>query len=198
MTSLGRDWRAALGVTAPFGQTTRYDGDWIGRYHARRSELSTINLNPTVAWRLSPSLSIGAGVQVQYIETELTNAIDFGTIGAASSVPGAVPTEQDGEALVEGDDWAVGYNFGVLWSPKPETRIGVAYRSKIDHDLRGRARFTLDQAGIGDVLSASTGRFIDTDASAETTLPATFAAGFHHDLTHALGRDGRYCLDRLE
>lgn len=182
MTSLGETWRAALGVNAPFGQTTAYDSNWIGRYHARRSELSTININPSLAWRFSPSLSIGAGLQVQYVKTELTNAIDFGTIGAAAGVPDAVPTAQDGEASVEGSDWALGYNLGLLWSPKPGTRIGIAYRSRIDHNLRGRARFTRDQAGIGNALVASTGRFVDTDASAEATLPATFSVGAHQDI----------------
>ena len=182
MASLGETWRAALGINAPFGQTTDYDPDWIGRYHARRSKLSTVNINPTLAWRLGPSLSIGAGLQVQYIETELTNAIDFGTIGAVAGVPGAVPTAQDGEASIEGDDWAIGYNLGILWSPKPATRFGIAYRSRLDHRLRGRARFTRDQAGIADTLAVSTGRFVDSDASAEATLPATLSVGAYHEI----------------
>lgn len=182
MTSLSKDWRAALGINAPFGQRTTYGSDWVGRYHARRSELSTVNVNPTLAWRISPSISIGAGLQVQYIETELTNAIDFGAIGAVAGLPGAVPTGQDGEAVVEGDDWSLGYNFGLLWLPKPGTRIGVAYRSHIDHTLRGRARFTPDEASIGDTLAASTGRFVDTDASAEARLPATLSVGAYQDI----------------
>ena len=182
MTSLTETWRAALGVNAPFGQTTDYDPDWGGRYHARRSELSTVNVNPTLAWRPGPSLSIGAGLQVQYIETELTNAIDFGTIGAAASIPGAVPTAQDGEASIKGDDWAIGYNLGLLWSPKPGTRFGIAYRSRLEHRLRGRASVTRDQAGIGDVLAAGTGRFVDSAASAEATLPATLSVGAYHDI----------------
>ena len=182
MTSLGKDWRAALGINAPFGQRTAYGSDWAGRYHARSSELSTVNVNPTLAWRVNPSLSIGAGIQVQYIETKLTNAIDFGTIGAAAGVPGAVPTKQDGEAVVEGDDWSLGYNLGLLWLPKPGTRLGIAYRSRIDHTLRGRARFTPDDAGIGGALAASTGRFVNTDASAEATLPATLSVGAYQDI----------------
>lgn len=182
MASLGKTWRAALGVNAPFGQTTDYDPDWIGRYHARRSKLSTVNVNPTLAWRLGPSLSIGAGLQVQHIETELTSAIDFGTIGAAASIPGAVPAAQDGEASIEGHDWAIGYNLGILWSPKPATRFGISYRSRLEHRLHGRARFTRDQAGIGDALAAATGRFVDSDAGAEATLPATLSVGAYHEM----------------
>ena len=183
MTSLSKDWRAAMGINAPFGQRTAYDTDWIGRYHAGSSKLSTINVNPTLAWRIGPSLSIGAGIQVQYIETELTNAIDFGTIGAATGVPGAVPAEQDGEASVEGDDWSLGYNLGLLWLPKPGTHIGVAYRSRIKHTLRGRARFRPDEAGIANVLTASTGQFVNTDVNAKATLPATFSVGAYQEIS---------------
>lgn len=183
MTTLGEDWRAALGVNAPFGQATSYDPDWVGRYHAERSELSTINVNPSVAWRLAPSLSIGAGLQVQWIKTELGNAIDFGTIGAVAGVPGAIPSAQDGRVRVRGDDWGLGYNLGLLWSPGPATRIGIAYRSRIDHELGGRAQFTLDQAGIGAALSAGTGAFVNTDVSAKTTLPATLSVGAYHDIS---------------
>jgi long-chain fatty acid transport protein len=182
MTSLGADWRAALGINAPFGQATSYDDDWIGRYHARRSELATLNLNPSLAWRLGPSLSVGAGLQVQYLETELTSAIDFGTIGVAASVPDAVPSAQDGAASIEGDDWGLGHTLGLLWSPRPATRIGIAYRSRIEHRLRGRARFALDQAGTGAALSAATGRFVNTDASAEVTLPATLSVGAYQEI----------------
>jgi len=113
MFPIGNAWRAGIGVNAPFGQTTDYDADWVGRYHALRSELSTININPALAFRVNSFLSIGAGAQIQYIEAELTNAIDFGTIGAAAGLPGAVPSAQDGKASVRGDDWSFGYNLGI-------------------------------------------------------------------------------------
>jgi len=67
-------------------------------------------------------------------------------------------------------------------TPRPGTRVGLAYRSKIDHELRGEATFEFDQAGNGDRLAAATGRFVNTGASADASLPETLSLGVYHEL----------------
>jgi long-chain fatty acid transport protein len=186
MLPLSADLRLGLGINAPFGQETRFPADWIGRYHALRSELRTVNLNPALAFRVNRFLTLGAGLQIQRIETALSNAIDFGMIGAAAGIPGAVPAAQNGEARVRGEDWSLGFNLGLLASPAPGTRVGLTFRSRIDHELEGRARFQLDQTGTGAALAAASGRFTDSAASARTTLPATVSLGGYHELDHRL------------
>jgi long-chain fatty acid transport protein len=47
---LSEQWAIGLGLNAPFGLATKYDGGWVGRYHAVESELRTININPSVAF----------------------------------------------------------------------------------------------------------------------------------------------------
>ena len=54
-----------LAVTAPYGLATKYPADSIARYYALTSQLRTVNIGPTVAWRLLPNLSIGGGVNVR-------------------------------------------------------------------------------------------------------------------------------------
>lgn len=73
-----------LSVNAPFGLVTEYDRNWAGRYHAVRSELTTITVTPVVSVRPIPEIAIAGGPVIQYVDAELTNAVDFGTIGAAS------------------------------------------------------------------------------------------------------------------
>ncbi len=182
MASLGEDLKFGLGLNAPFGLKTDYDSDWAGRYHAVRSELLTININPAFAYRMADWLSFGVGVQAQYADAKLTNAVDFGSIGAAAGIPGALPARQDGFSRVEGDDWGFGANVGVLFEPREGTRFGAAYRSGIDHDIEGNAHFRLDGAGIGAALAAATGRFVDTGASAELTTPDMASFGAYHEI----------------
>ncbi len=158
------DLKLALGVNAPFGLETDYNEGWIGRYHALNSRLRTINFNPVVAYRVHDLLSVGAGLQVQYIDARLTNAIDFGTIGLAGGIGFAAPTAQDGRAKVTGDNLGVGFNAGLIAEPLEGTRIGVAYRSHVRHDIDGDADFTLDAAGVGAALQAATGAFVRTSA----------------------------------
>ena len=175
-----------LGVNAPFGLTTENDDGWIGRYHALRSELTTVNINPAVGIRASEQFAFGLGIQLQYVDTELTNAVDFGSIGAASGIAGAVPTQQDGEVELEADDWGVGFNLGALYMPSDQTRFGLAFRSEIDHTADGSADFTSDEVGIADQITAATGLFADTGAKADVTTPATISAGAYHEYDNGL------------
>lgn len=175
--------RIGLSLNVPFGLETRYPRNWSGRYHGVESELTTVNLSPMVAVDVNPWLSIGGGVMVQYADAELTNAIDFGTIGAGA---GGTPGQDDGFGSVTGDDVGVGFNLGLLAEPVKGTRFGVGFRSKIDHTLEGEADFTLsDNAGLNAALTAG-GAFADTDATAKFESPAMVSFGIFHEVDENL------------
>ncbi len=183
MTEISDRMRAGLGINVPFGLETDYNDDWIGRYHALNSDLLTININPTLAYKVTNDISVGVGAQIQYIDATLSNAVDFGSIGAAAGIPGAAPTQQDGFTQLEGDDWGVGFTLGALYEPMPGTRLGIGYRSQVTHELEGDTRFDLDEAGVGAAISAATGAFVDTPASAKVKLPDNLDFGVYHELT---------------
>lgn len=176
------DLRFGLGINAPFGLTTDNEDDYVGRYHGTRSELATININPVVAYKLTDWFSVGAGLQVQYIETQLKNAVDFGTIGAAlGGTPGSFA--DDGEANLRGDDVAFGFNVGLMLETWEGGRIGAAYRSEIDHDIEGNVDFDLGTGVGGAVAAASPGNFVNTSASADFTSPDMASVGIYQDIT---------------
>lgn len=185
-----------LGVNAPFGLKTTYDGDWVGRYHALTSSLKTINVNPGLSYNFRNGLTIGGGASVQYIEARLSNAIDkagvciggltpllgvagaAGTCGGAGLPPAAIASgTTDGFIDLDADDISYGFNVGILYEFSPATRIGAHWRSKISHTLKGDAEFT----GTGDLAAIfGGGRFTDQTASAKVTLPESLSlSGFH-------------------
>jgi long-chain fatty acid transport protein len=143
-----------LGVGVPFGLQTEYDSDWVGRYQGIKSALKTININPSVAYKVSESLSVGIGLNYQRIDVELTNAVVLGAV-------------TEGRARLSADDDSWGWNTGVLWQAAPGTRIGVSYRSGIRHEMNGDA--TTTTLG-GTVVSAASGA-----ARAVAELPATYS-----------------------
>jgi long-chain fatty acid transport protein len=135
--------KIGLGIHSPFGLKTEYDNRWVGRYDAIKSDLKTININPAAAYRLNDKVSLGFGVNAQYISAELSNAVDFGSICAmAGAGTCAVPQARDGNLQLKGHDWSWGYNLGLLLEPVQGTRLGFAYRSKVGHHLKGDARFS--------------------------------------------------------
>ena len=63
---LNDEWKFGLGINVPFGLSTKYDSDWIGRYHAIESAVSTINFNPSFAFKANDKLSVGFGLNAMY------------------------------------------------------------------------------------------------------------------------------------
>lgn len=146
-----------IGIGVPFGLKTEYDEDWMGRFRAIKSEVKTININPSVAWKVNDSLSLGFGVNAQKIDATLTQAQTLGGAGEA-------------RVKIEGDDWAWGWNAGLLLQVNPATRLGISYRSKIDYELEGD--FTSNTA------------FIPSDGiQADLEVPDTLSIGLSHQLT---------------
>ena len=186
---LDDQWTVGLAVTVPFGLGTDYAANWVGRYHGLETSIASINVAPTLSWRPVSWLTLGGSVAGQYVHTKLSNAIDFGTAGqlveakTGTALPiDPAPGQQDGRAIVDGDDIAFGFTLGMLAEPWEGTRIGLAYRSEIDHEIKGDATFNLGSSGMGALVAGATGQFVNTGARAGLTTPANASIGITQDL----------------
>ncbi len=190
-----------VAVNAPFGLVTEYSRRWVGRYEAVESALKTVNVNPSIAWKIDSQWSVALGVSVDYIDVELTNSLDFATICAAEIQAvcpnGALPGQGgfDGFVSNTGDDVSLGANFGVMWSSEA-TRLSFTYRSQIKHSLEGKGDFSTPStlgglAALPEPLASGLGAaFADSDINADLTLPDSAALGFYHQLTPRWGLTG--------
>jgi len=168
-----------LGINAPFGLSTDYNDGWAGRYHTDRSHIESVNVNPSLGWKLNDQLSLGAGVNYQRLKAELTQAVDFATICTVSGLSGVCgagagfnpnTNPNDGHASVTADDTAWGYNFGAQWQ-LADTRVGLAYRSSMKFKLSGDFDVTAPSNVPGALLTG--GGLVDSGMRATVTLPAT-------------------------
>ncbi|ABS24255.1 OmpP1/FadL family transporter [Anaeromyxobacter sp. Fw109-5] len=170
-----------LGLSVPFGLETEWDSGWMGRFHAIKSAVQTINLNPTVAWKVAPWLSLGAGANYQWLDAELTNSVNYSAaafavggataLGAlAASGCGGATGGCEGVANVSGDTWSWGWNVGALVELPTKTRVGVSYRSRIKHYVKGDVSFAnrpaLLAAGLPDGAIQTTIELPDTLSAA--------------------------------
>jgi len=179
VTSINETMKFGLGITAPFGLVTDYDDDWVGRYHSVTSDLKTVNINPSIAFKVNEKLSAGIGLNIMLVDVTLTSAIDF---GALLGTPGAA----DGFADLEGDnldgvssDFAYGINLGLMYDITPKTTLGFAYRSEIDVDVDGTAEFRVPAAAA---LVLGSGAFQASGGlNASITLPQSFSVSAVHD-----------------
>jgi long-chain fatty acid transport protein len=162
-----------LALNSPFGLTTKPENaDWAGSPFAVTSKVFTINANPMLAYKLTPELTVGAGVQVQYFKVRLNS--------------GAIPLGFPGAGLqgreVEGDDVGFGATAGVIWEPTPHTNIGIGWRSSMDIDIDGTCKgggLSTLSVGVADCRAASGGGGVETSL----TLPDVVTASFSHAVT---------------
>lgn len=170
--------RFGLGINAPFGLQTEYDPTWIGRFQAIKSSLETVNLNPSVSYQMNDSISLGLGLNYQHISGELSSAVNYSAAAFAAGGAGLlalVGTNREGISTISGNDSAWGYNFGAMFNASQDTRIGMAYRSKVKYTLKGSITFT----GVPTQLAASP-LLANGDVTLPITMPDSFSiSGFH-------------------
>ena len=143
-----------LSAAAPYNFTTDYNSNSWTRYDALKSNLFTVDVNGTVAYRVNDMLDVGVGVSAQYTDAELSSAL-----------PNLSPALPDGSSSLKGEgNWDYGWNVGAQLHATPTLTIGASYRSKIKHDLDGKVV-------ISGLLGPLAGNNVTADGVANITTP---------------------------
>ena len=158
------DFAFTFSTTATYGLETDYDEGWVGRYHALNSDLTTIDVNPSLAYKVNDWLSISAGASLNWMHAYLTQNV-FTGLGSP-----------DAKLRVSGDGWSAGANVGFTIKYAEGGKFGVSWRSEVSHDLGGNAEQI--------VLGTSAYKRINCDL----TLPQTVNAGIYQRLWGDLDR----------
>jgi long-chain fatty acid transport protein len=119
-----------LGVYAPFGGQTSWPQNTGFRAVALNGKLTYVTINPVVAWKILPSLSIAAGPMVNYVDMNLEQGLS-----KSASPPNFIQ--------FTGNGWSAGYNLGVLWQPYEAISLGATFRSPAKVALDGQTESQL-------------------------------------------------------
>ena len=190
-------WSVGLSVSVPWGLSTRYPAGWAGRYHGTSTKLATINITPVIAYDVAPGFTIAGGVQAQYAKGTLSSAVDIGTLGALSAIPGSVPGGMDGSSTVNASGWGYGYVLGARAELDDGWTLGLSYRSIVHHTLSGTWDFTLDSAGLGAAIRSATTLLSNTSAKGKIATPAELSIRPSQAIHGTLDFAGDRRLDRL-
>ena len=158
-------------VTVPYGFTTEYNKDWVGRYKAVKSHLQSLDLTLSYSYALSDSLSLGASLISQRTSADLTSMVDYGTFLG-------VPQSHDGLARITGDDTDFGWQVAAYWKVSPRDNLAFDYRAKIEHTLKGNASFHDVPPQLGSLQAL--GNFQYTGGTADFTTPASATLSYWH------------------
>ncbi|WP_291993215.1 outer membrane protein transport protein [Candidatus Accumulibacter sp. ACC003] len=175
--ALNKDLYVGLGIGGPFGLATKYDKPWKGSAQSDEFDIETININPSIAYRVNEKVSLGAGVSWQKIKA------DYYRQAADASQGGlALPAVQSHMSI---DDDAWGWNIGALFTLSPATKVGLSYRSAIQYHTDGKITLSGDTAAgnaAAAVLSSPAfGRA--SDVKADLKVPDTFVLSVTQQLS---------------
>jgi long-chain fatty acid transport protein len=152
---------AGLAINAPFGLSTEWHSPWAGMFHAVKSEVKSLNINPSISYKFGDYVSLGGGLSYQRLEATLSN--------------GLTPLIPTAQGSVQGSDWEYGYNLGALVEFGEGTRLGLSYRSAIKYTILGS--LTFNNAAFAPLAST---------IQADLELPQTFAVGISHAFSPAV------------
>ncbi|MGE4372799.1 MAG: OmpP1/FadL family transporter [Xanthobacter sp.] len=159
----GRFW-IGVSVDAPFGLMTDIAPELYTSYYGTKTEVVDINVTPTIAYKITDWLSIGAGLQINYLNTKLNSRL--------------TPLMPEGYLNLNADGMSLGYKLGVLLKPFEGTVIGVGYRSEVSPSLDGTLENNIPFPGLSGLVLP--GR---RDISLDLTLPAQLNVGLRQVLT---------------
>lgn len=165
------DYAYGLGVTVPFGSKIEYDDEWAGRYQGTNTHLKSLNLNANVATKLNDRVSIGAGINAQYVNLIMGQRINQAALA-----------QPDGNAEIDADSIGYGFNLGVLAKLDDKTNLGFGYRSAITHNAKGKVEYKDVHPAVmagGSLVDGST-------VKSDVTLPASASLSLAHQTTGKL------------
>jgi long-chain fatty acid transport protein len=116
-----------VGVFSRFGLGVDYKDNWPGRYNVQEATIESIDINPSVAFKVTDSLSLAAGLRAEWFDFELYRAIPTGT-------PFVDP---DLQMHLKGDSWGMGYNLGAFFKATDWLSFGLAYDSRVQQEVEG-------------------------------------------------------------
>jgi long-chain fatty acid transport protein len=157
-----------LAISSPFSFTTDYDPGGWQRYSAIRTKLLTLDVQPSIAFAPSDSLSFGAALNIEYSDAVLSNAL-----------PNLAPGSPDAQLRLTGDGIDLGWSVGAQIRPAPRLTFGIAYKSAIRHKLKG-------DVAVAGLLGPLAARNLQSDVSATFSTPWQLIVGARAGVTKSL------------
>ncbi|MEI8137958.1 MAG: outer membrane protein transport protein, partial [Bacteroidota bacterium] len=165
-----------LGIYTPFGSTVQWEDKWTGRFALSRLKLEVIFIQPTVSYKISKKIGIGAGF-----------VYSTGSVNLQKDIPLINTTNEFGRAELAGKANGIGYNLGVYFNAISKLTLGITYRSQVNMVINdGNATFKVPSS-----LEANfpNGKFI---SSLPLPKVITFGAGYKLNAKLQLALDINY------
>lgn len=175
--------KVGVAFYTPYGSNINWTKNWPGAVGSQKVSLTTFCLQPTVSWKITDNLSIGAGLTVAWGAVDLNKALVNGAsvdvllnaMGQPSVFEDVVPASVH---LKGTSKLAVGYNVGVMWDISSKVTVGTSFRSKMMAKVgSGDASVSFANNVAKNLLESSIGLIDNANFTAQMPMPYTLTFG---------------------
>jgi len=146
--SASPDLKIGFGMAGNFGLAEKYDDNWAGRYYVQEATLLGMSLLPSIAYKATDKLSLGASVNAMYGIFKNQVAINIPDAQRPGNFVPIRRSETDAQLNVEDETWGWGVSLGLLYEFNAGTRLGFTWNSQVDLDFSAQTEFSnLGQLG---------------------------------------------------
>lgn len=141
---INEQFAVGASATSNFGLATDFPVDYPAGPLAGKTDLKTVNLNLSGAYRLNQHFSFGLGFNAVYADAKITRHAGELALNPQLAATGLTPSSSI--SRLEGDKWGYGWNAGIMYELDEDTRFGFTYRSKVDIKFKGNYRSDISSA----------------------------------------------------
>lgn len=158
------NWGFGIGVFTPFAHQVDWGTQWSGRFVNQSYELNTTFIQPTISYKISDVVSIGAGFNYALAQLNISRSLPV------------MSSSSEGISHLEAKGQGIGFNVGINIVPTDDISIGLNFRSGVDLSFKnGMATYNVPNSLVNS--------FPNSNFSTEMNLPHVATLGIAGRLT---------------
>lgn len=178
-----RRFRAGIAAYAPNVFGTALPADEPTRYLALDALFVAARFTTSLAYEVTDQLSVGANLNFLTMYLDVSSMLNASVLNDPDNKFKEGIDQYDGRLDIEGVDYAVSWDLGLLFEPTSRLRLGAVFASGVPVELEGDVTFT---SAEGDVVTST--------QKTTFAIPFTLQGGVNYEIApdFELGADIRY------
>lgn len=175
--------QAGIAFYTPYGSAINWTNNWPGAVLSQKVNLTAYTIQPTVAWRITPKLSVGLGMMLTWGKVDLNKALVSGTtfdavVGAQGIPSNLGHTPAASINLTGTSQVALGANIGVMYDINDQWTVGANFRTEMTMKVKaGEAKVSYANDIAKGVLEKSLGLIHEANFKAQMPCPYVLDLG---------------------
>ena len=185
------DFTFGLGIMPEYGLGSAYDVTWPLTNNSEETTVTSITVNPNLAFKITDKWSVGGGLRFLFFDFEqYSNPYAYNPAFAGTPYENVAIARLRNRLKGDNNMKDFGWQIGTKYDITDNFSVGVVYKSQTKVNVDGKS----ETHGVQDLLAKGAAdqaaAKINGPAETELTLPQSITAGFNWDITKTVHLGG--------